>query len=361
MSVEQSRWEGSPAFNLNCDHDPTITNIELREGITSYICEYRLKEKRHSYSLVFSGDSQYGWRLRDTNRAEPMSIKARRAIETRRLEEEPTRREEAELSGIRCLEDQLRFANMGEMVIWASPPGPKEQGYGEYGFFYVGLIGSNGQVSMAANRVEHPSLGQFNEAFKRITNGKINYETAEGFLENPRVVRGLNLTTVDRVLGDVFSFRDDEKHQQIVKKVLAKMEFMIDEFVSLLRHGTKEEKEKAFYALQNYALKLKQEYESFGIGNITYFDDYRDVRLGEILDAHGYEPPGVGGSCGGSSRKKSNSLLSLGVELDNYLNNEDDYGSREFKCPHADCGKTNRRPHNQLIATCQHCGKSVRC
>lgn len=39
----------------------------------------------------------------------------------------------------------------------------------------------------------------------------------------------------------------------------------------------------------------------------------------------------------------------------------DKYGSLEFDCPHADCGKKNRRPYGQLIPNCQHCGKSVRC
>lgn len=47
----------------------------------------------------------------------------------------------------------------------------------------------------------------------------------------------------------------------------------------------------------------------------------------------------------------ANSLLLGGTK--------DQYGSLEFSCP--SCKKTNRRPHNQLISNCQHCGADVKC
>jgi len=37
----------------------------------------------------------------------------------------------------------------------------------------------------------------------------------------------------------------------------------------------------------------------------------------------------------------------------------DKYGSLEFRCPHPDCRRMNRRQSNMLISNCQHCGKVI--
>jgi len=37
----------------------------------------------------------------------------------------------------------------------------------------------------------------------------------------------------------------------------------------------------------------------------------------------------------------------------------DKYGSLEFRCPHLDCLKINRRQPNILLDICQHCGKPI--
>lgn len=67
------------------------------------------------------------------------------------------------------------------------------------------------------------------------------------------------------------------------------------------------------------------------------------------------------GFLGENSISCPSSFLSL-IESNSILNiftGKDKYGSLEFSCP--SCKKTNRRPHNQLISNCQHCGADVSC
>jgi len=49
------------------------------------------------------------------------------------------------------------------------------------------------------------------------------------------------------------------------------------------------------------------------------------------------------------------------IMLSKEIGVRDKYGSLQFDCPHAECGKTNHRPYGQLLTNCQHCGKDVRC
>lgn len=329
--------EGSSAFNLGYDHDPNITYLELREDILSYLCEYRLGEQKHKYSLSFLKNRPPGFKLCDSHRFESMGKRANRAILEREANGESVLREQAELLGILKLEDQLGFAQDGDVVVWASPPGPENEGYDRsYGFFYLGLVekrnDADKSISMTAIRIGYPTLENCNTAFNRLTGENVDYPEGE-FLANPRVVRGLKLAVVDGVLHDVFSFKNDERHQQIVRKVLAQMGPMIDEFISLLRNGTKEEKEKAFYALENYALRLKREYEGLGIENIVQIDDYRRVKLGDILPVYGYEPPVMGGSCGGTGKKRSNDILGSGLKALNDVLGDKKNEKEWFKCP----------------------------
>ena len=53
--------------------------------------------------------------------------------------------------------------------------------------------------------------------------------------------------------------------------------------------------------------------------------------------------------------------FSVSIGSSGSIAESDQHGSLEFECPHADCGKINRRPKGQLIPNCQYCGKDVRC
>lgn len=69
------------------------------------------------------------------------------------------------------------------------------------------------------------------------------------------------------------------------------------------------------------------------------------------------------GGCNGGGKKKTqrDSISPREISTGESILEEDEYGSLEFDCPHADCGKKNRREPHKLLENCQHCGKSVRC
>lgn len=325
----------SQAFNV--ENLRNVYDRELRDDVISYLGEYRLQVQRYPYELTFSADDGV-WNLRDSYRGEPMKVKAIRTIERRRLFGEPTAREEAELTGIISLEDQLRFAQNGDTIIWASPPGPKEEGYGDYGFIYVGNVLSSGgdlHLSMNAIRIDKPTIPQFNQALTALTGISTDFDRTEDFLQTPRVVRDHSNPDLETVLTSCFSFQKNDT-ENVFEKVINKLKPMIGEFINLLKRSpersrrTTEEKLRAFYALENYALELKRRYEQQPRGNVSYFDDRHIYQLYDIMRIHGHESPRVAGSCGSSSKTQSNGLFNRYEFLMKAIFGE---GGEWFTCP----------------------------
>lgn len=339
----------SQAFNV--ENLRNVHDMELRDDVISYLGEYRLNVQKYNYSLCFS-NGQDGLRLRDVYGREALRSKALRTIERRELLGEPTTREEAELWGIASLEDQLRFAQTGDTIIWASPPGPKEEGYGDYGFIYVGNVLRNGQavhLSMTAIRVEKPTIAQFNGALTAFTGISTDFDSAEDFLQTPRVVRReVDSNMIEEILGRHFFFEKNNT-ENVFQKVIGKLRPMVEQFIDLVKGGAQEEKLKAFYALENYALELKGRYEQQSQGNVSHFDDWHAYQLYDIMHTHGHESPQVSGSCGPSGKTRSNGLFSRYEALMKAIFGEQEW----FNCP-----KCNYQADGPVGNTCPGCGIS---
>jgi len=332
---------GSKSFNL-AEYHHTITDQEIRTDVEAYLGEYRLEKKRHDYTLVFSKGDE-GFRLRDLQREESMRTKAILAVQEKRLLGDPTKREEAELQGIVRLEDQLNFAKDGDHIFWASPPGPKKEGYGDYGFLFAGRVNKGEEkalikmtayrIDLRSNRSEKPTIEMFNKALSRLTGEKVSHAEAIDFLVNPRVVRGNRDLQLKESLEKDFSFKVDKNEQKIAEQITNEIKPMVDDFVVIARTGAKEERIKAFNALENYTLKLKRNYRNPQNGNIIYLQNHVPPALRDIINVYGHKAPVVGGSCG-STEQKSNNLLnsSQGVmgRLQKILNGESEEG---FVCP----------------------------
>lgn len=299
----------------------------LNAFTSSYLKEYRLEVAKDSYKLALIDG-----KICDPFSGEFMTDVVQRAIKRNKNEGKSAVREQAELRGFNYLESQLPKASDGDSILWFSPPGPKSEGYGDYGFVFTGSINSSQkQIGMTALRVERPTIVQFNEAFSLLTGDSVGYSRAEEFLESPRIVQGLTTEDVERVLETIFAFKVDEKKERTYREVIRRMEPMIDDFVKLLQGGKREEKEKAFYALENYALRLKERYESFGRGSFIWVN-HEDVKLGDIVYAFGYKPKEVGGSCGGTA-KKSNNIFNLGLKALNDILGDKKNEKEWFRCP----------------------------
>lgn len=306
---------GSVAFDI--EKERVYTVVEMRKHIVSYLSEYRLRVQKYDYELLFSFKEGEGYKVRDIHRGEAMSVRTKRTLAERQLQGLPIARELSEDAGGESLDEQLNYVQDGDRVFWISPPGPKEEGYGNYGFVFEGRVVGE-RIFMTAIRVENPSISQCNKAFFELTGDNVGYIDPEGFLANPRVVKNSHVDT-DAVLQRNFSFVVDQKEALLNKQVIAEMDSMIDEFVGVVKSGSREEKITAFYALENYAIELKQRLmqktESGKEENIVYMSDYRDYRyLADIISMYGYMPPMAFGSCGPTGEEtKSNDIFA-----DNY-------------------------------------------
>lgn len=341
--------QGGVAFDLD-RYKEGISYRELRDDIVSYLGEYRLKVQKYNYNFIFSADNSGRPKLRDSYRNEPMSLKTQRAIGERKLRGEPTYREEAELAGILRLEEQLLSSETNDTVLWASPPGPKEEGYGDYGFIYFGKIvkeGDKKNLSMAAIRVENPSISDFNKALKSLIGQKPDFKVVEEFLSSPFILnKDIDEQTLNRILVQCFSFKEDKEQEDKFKRIIQRLDGMIGGFINMVKNG--EGRLKAFNAIENYALKLKKEYEAFPWENVVYD---RNRRLDDIVGEYGYKPPKVAGSCGNSSGIKSNNTFSFDFDGLNAIFDGLFEEDKWFVCP-----KCHYKADGPIGDKCPGCG-----
>ncbi len=330
---------GSRAFNV--ENENKYSDVELRRDLVSYLSEYRLQVQTYDYELLFSYKEGEGYKLRDIDGKEAVIAKAKRAIEERLVRGESIHREEGEFTGIHHLDDILHFAKDGDGLYWISPPGDKKDGYGDYGFFYEGHItqvfDDNGKpakhLAMIAKRLEKPTIMQCNTALSTLTGRKTEYKSADEFLADPHV--DISKAEVDSVLADTFSFTVDKEERAANEKIVAEMEKMINDYIVVVRTGSKEDKIRGLHALENYALELKKRYKTSrevvilgssatpesdsGQARMTANDDRnREARyLADIMQTHDFKPPTAAGSCGSTSEDKSQSN---DIFADNYNN-----------------------------------------
>jgi hypothetical protein len=338
---------GSKAFNL--EYLPqNLSDKSLRQDIVSYLGEYRFKIPKFNYGLSLVCDETGGQRICDPNEKEPMVTKAYRSIQERRMRGDPTHREEHELLGLMRLESQLRNANDEAIIIWASPPGPKEEGYGDYGFIYKGKIeGSlgNKKISMTAVRVENPTINQFNRTLSKIVNRGININSADDFLSSPIVSeRNISEEEFDAVLRQEFSFEEKEEEQERFSEIIKFVEPLIERLIFSIKYGTKNEKTRNFYALENYVISLRE-----GQSSKNAKREYAAPDIDRIVNVYGaYQPPVAKGSCGSTGGSVSNMLFGSMSEMTRAGGLLD---SREpFTCPK--CSYTTHKPVGNQCPGC---------
>ena len=359
MQILERETGRNDAFRLE-RYVKEINKASLRDDLVAYLGEYRFALPKYSYKLTFKSDH-----LLDPNKKVSLEDMAHKSIGTRLLEGKSTHREIAEKEGIQMLDKKLQIAKKGDTIIWISPPGEKSEGYGDYGFVFYGKVGEGNppaggkkDISMTAIRVDGENLGEYNKAFQMLTRIKTYYSNPEQFIANPQVLNDdLPEGYVDAVLGLTLGFRDNLKEKEKFQKVIQVLNPLIEDFTQLANYATLAEKEKAFFSLENYALKLKKDYEKLQRGNIIFSKDIRwEFRLQDIVGDFGYQPPKVAGSCGSTSKDSftSSNIFNKLSELNSLMS--DKYGDREFDCP--ECGRTNIRRKDKLISNCQHCNSS---
>jgi hypothetical protein len=356
---ESSTPESSVAFTV--EYEDGATDAELRDNLLSYLGEYRLQVQKFDYELDYFADSPFDLgEVRDPNEGESMQKKAQRSIEERVRKGEPIHRETAEYQAFTFLNAQLANAKDGDMLLWASPPGPKEEGYGDYGFLFQGTVKEAGVVNgsmrkklaMTAIRVDDPTVLQYNQAMSDLTGVQWSINNVDDFLASPVVVDSIPEYAVDHILQKNFYFQLNEDEREMVPKILSQLDVAVNDCIAVFRTGTKAEKLRALYTLENYALELKAAWQR---GDMEAFSNARDEspRLVEIMSLYGHEPPKVAGSCGSTTSNPLTFghqalLKELGVgSLEDLLNN------RLFTCPNPKCQYMTDK---MIGSSCPGCG-----
>lgn len=334
LGVNFTSLKEKSSSDFRLEYGKNISDQALLDDVVSYLGEYRFSLPQYSYDYVFSQN-----KLRDPHRNDSMEEVSQRAIDANNLKGRSSFREQMEKRAFQKLDQMLLSAKTGDTIIWQSPPGPKEEGYGDYGFFFLGKVGEiNGtekKIKMKAIRIERPTIAQASQAASILTSKEIEYSTAEECLGDPHVLaKDQSEEYVLSVLNMVFSFQRRPEEQEKFERIIREMYPLISDFIQSAKDPlkTKAEKRKEFNSLENYALHLKEEYGRLSVGGERMVVDFKDKpRLSDIVGTYGsYEPPKVAGSCPGdtdteTSTIKSNNPFSKGSFLSSLLGEDMDY------------------------------------
>ena len=326
---------GTTAFRQEFYEPPTVSQ-QIVDDVTSYLGEYRFEVPEFEYKLRIEKG-----RIVDPNTGDLMTSKAARSIDLRRKEGLKTSREEAELEGLIRIEEQLGENPFGT-VIWFSPPGSSDEGYGQYGFGYVGKRKGN-LLEMTAIRLEIPEMIDFNRATRALW-GKEKYQSPEDLLRSPKVVN-IDGAEVKEFIHGIFEIKESDGND-VFRRALEKMRGAIVDFAGI-QDG--EERQKALYVLENLAIELKTRYQR-GEDNVVYMVDHRSYNLTVFMAREDYttRPPVVAGSCGASGRAESNDIFkNIGLFGNSLSISNEEW----FTCP-----KCNYKADGPVGDTCPGCG-----
>ena len=233
ISIASKRRNDVP-LAFNHEFYEGASEQQIKDDIVSYLGEYRFEVPEFGYTMGLREG-----RLTDPNSGELMTSKAKKAIDTRRSEGLGTQREEAELEGLIVLEKRIKENPKGT-IVWFSPPGKEEDGYGPYGFSYRGEVKDN-VVEMSAIRVENPTIEDFNRASKALWGEE--YEKAEDFLRSPKVLDIDKDRVKDFIIGN-FEIGGEEK-KTVFNKALSRLRGAISEYAYIVKNGTSAQRRKA--------------------------------------------------------------------------------------------------------------------
>lgn len=335
--------------SFSVEHAPVVTDGELEDEIISYLGEFRFGLKKYDYSLVYSHTDDEGWRLRDPHRLEAMGIKARRSVAERKMLGQSTNREEAEGEGLNSLDRQLESAQEGDSIVWVSPPGTPEEGYGDYGFIFVGKVKRSAEtrkeISMTAIRVKSPTIARFNVAFRTLSGESLSFLKAEDFLRNPAVLNGqLSEAFIDATLGEIFQAEQDPRQGERFKRLMEMTKTRRKRCINILKSNrtTVQEKIDYFHGLENLVLELDGNLRA-GVMEI-YKQPEGDAMF---VQEYGYEPPQQKGSCPiiRSANSLNQNFPGLNNALGSLLNNGEEWDGKTYK----------------EAGPCRLCGKDVVC
>lgn len=314
---------------------------QTRDNMLRYLGEYRLAVKFDEF-FYREGVGPTGEKFLVASVEEPVSQSFRNAIFKKEEEGKDSRREVSECLGFEKIEKAF-LKGEDFLFLWISPPGRKEDDYGDYSFTFVGEVKDNKiRVIPYRNKL---SIVKHREIVSLFSEDSEKLKTDIDFLANPIFIQKKE----DLQDAEDLLLRIGEKERMDLSwraRLEAKVGSLVDMFIAGVKNNAPDsELNKIKRAIENFTIDKKK--EIVGGEFTTYVFD-----AGHLIKSYGsYAPPAVGGSCGSSS--SSSTLMDFQSKFNP---GSDKYGERTFECP--ECGKTNVRPKDELIKNCQHCNSS---
>lgn len=287
--------EGVSPFEMQSREDLIADNL------VRYVGEYRLGEKFDEYfyevkTSPVTGESYFSYRNN-----EPIKNTYKKAIQEREKEGLNSSREKAEQKGFEDLEKALVNAPDGTMAVWVSPPGDKNDGYGDYSFTFIAQVvdKTNGRrIRMIPYRNEF-GISEHNSYLSRLTGEEINHEKDTDFLKNPQIVKVNDLYSPEDVLefiGEQEKFADSWRNEFYQKAMP-----IIRWYISLVKENASDGRlAEALHALENFAIAYRDNRDVMLSDKINSdnYDTYMGSAQG-FVEAWGKNPPPLArGSCG---------------------------------------------------------------
>ncbi|MDP3998933.1 MAG: hypothetical protein Q8P89_04955 [bacterium] len=242
----------------------------LEKQIPSYLGEFILKSPFKEFFYEEETNSQTGRKeLHAPGFIWPIADIYDNAIWENKRHGRSVRRETAECEGFRKLEKDILEAPEGTFYLWISPPGTKEEGYGDYSFTHLGQIKiRNGvrriEVTAVRNKL---SLEEHAQVLNRFLpeEGRLKSPRDTDFLRCPVLIKNGGNHTVDDLLvamdvilkqkcGQNSQFaKDYRQRKDWEKELLERVRPMINDYYSLVEKGViGDELQRVIWAIENY-------------------------------------------------------------------------------------------------------------
>ncbi len=365
------RTQSKPSYDVDhnafaLEYAPNKAESALYKDIESYLGEYRFNIPKYEYRLNFTTDSNDQRQLRDNEEGLSMAQICQNSIDRKLILGKNIQREKAELTGIEKIDHILTTSSQGETLVWLSPPGSKEDGYGDYGFCFVGEVqdshtnSGDKSLSMTAIRVEKPSLDQYNRFINILQSSDTPVQSPEQLLANPTMLRGVTKAHIYSLMPEIFNFKIDNKKEAKFRESMNRLQPYIMEFINMVKSGVpRAELRRAFNAIEVYSEQLRNGYSTSFDTEINNTYQTRTMSFNQLLLMYGdKKATPVAGSCGSNGKTSNvfNKYSSLSSIMQDALNKRDYNFEKEGKCLVCGSDPTKLGPCD----ICQHCDDQIR-
>ncbi|MCL4354178.1 hypothetical protein M1349_01765 [Patescibacteria group bacterium] len=274
----------------------------IKTDLISYLGEYRFKVSEFTYAHGISNGT-----IVDPITKEAWISKTQKAIDQKLSEGLSSSREKAELTGFQKLEEELGKNPQGT-VAWLSPQGPKKEGYGDYGFAYVGKKVDD-SLQLTAIRLDRPVISEFNRVKRILTNDGDEFEKAEDFLRSPWVI-DKDVEDVKALIYEHF-WVGDLSSKKIFHQAMLDINSALDSCADIIEKGTIDQKRKAFNTIENLAIEVKKRLEFKEKKTDPQELRSCDHQFSALMQLENYNKQAekVAGSCGSSGINESNDIF----------------------------------------------------